>query len=195
MSDDIPGSTFIEGERVRLKTVEEGDFDFLRNNINDARIRRAMLGAGPTNTRQLRNNHTEERDYQFVIATADSRVGYISIHDVSYTHGTAAISYWVAPEKQGQGHATEAIQLLVQYAFDQLRLHKLRADVREFNNPSRRVLEKIGFKHEGVLRESRYVDGEYWHRHRYGVLRHEWDATTVECQEVSTTGEWGDSPD
>ncbi|WP_222913702.1 GNAT family N-acetyltransferase [Natrinema sp. SYSU A 869] len=102
MIDDIPGSTFIEGEDVRLKTVEESDLDFLRDNINDRQIRRAMLGNGPTNTEQLRDDHTEERDYQFVIATSDARVGYISLHDVSYTHGTAAISYWIDPDQRGR---------------------------------------------------------------------------------------------
>ncbi|RZH67867.1 GNAT family N-acetyltransferase [Natrinema altunense] len=179
MTGNLPGSTFLDGEGVHLKTVEESDLDFLRDNVNDRQIRRAMLGDGPTNTEQLRDDHTEERDYQFVIATTDTRVGYISLHDVNYTHGTAAISYWVDADKQGQGHATEGIRLLVQYAFEQLRLHKVRADVREFNEPSRRVLEKLGFEHEGVLRESRFVDGEYWHRHRYGYLSHEWDASMV----------------
>lgn len=186
MTDAIPGSAFIEGETVRLKTVEESDLDFLRDNVNDRRVRRAMLGDGPTNTVQLRDDLTDERDYQFVIVTLDARVGYVSLHDVSQTNGVAAISYWIDPDYQGQGHATEGVQLVVQYAFEQLRLHKVRADVREFNEPSRHVLEKLGFEHEGVLRESRFVDGEYWHRHRYGVLSHEWDSSAVECRVVST---------
>lgn len=187
MTNDIHGSTFLEGENVRLKTVEESDLDFLRENINDRRVRQAMLGDGPSNTEQIRNEHTEERDYQFVIASSDTRIGYISLHDLNHTHGTAALSYWIDPDQQGRGHATEGIQLLVQYAFEQLRLHKVRADVREFNESSRHVLEKLGFKHEGELRESRFVNGEYWDRHRYGLLSHEWDTSTGGRQDISTT--------
>jgi RimJ/RimL family protein N-acetyltransferase len=185
MTDAVPGSTFLEGETVCLKTVEEGDLDFLRDNVNDPKIRRAMLGDGPTNTEQLRGALTDETDYRFVIATSEARVGYVSLHDVSQMNGIGAISYWVDPDQQGRGYATEGIRLLVQYAFEQLRLHKVRADVREFNEASRQVLEKLGFEHEGVLRESRYVDGEYWHRHRYGVLSHEWDLSGAERRDVS----------
>lgn len=181
MSDDLPGSTFLQGDSVFLKTVEEGDLDFLRDNANDADIRRSMTGNGPVSTSRLRSLVFDDEDYHFVICTTDTPVGYVSLHGISDVDGTGTLSYWICPDHWGNGYATEAIELVVEYAFSQLRLHKVRADVRDFSDASKCVLEKVGFVHEGVLRESRYVDGEHWDRYRFGILEDEW--TAVERRE------------
>jgi ribosomal-protein-alanine N-acetyltransferase len=173
-NERLDGSVFLKGDRVFLKTIEKADLNYLRDNTNSPVIRRAMVSDGPTDTEQLRAKLDEDADYQFVIAIPGTRVGYISLHDIDSANVAGVLSYWVSPDHQEHGYMTEGIELLVNYAFQQLRLHKVRADIREFNEASRRVLEKIGFTHEGVLRESRFVDGEYWDRHRYGLLDYEW---------------------
>lgn len=174
MSHGLPGSAFLEGDSVYLKTVEEADLDFLRDNANDAVIHRAMTGNGPVSTPRLRSLVFDDEDYHFVVCTTGTRVGYVSLHGISEVDGTGTLSYWICPDSWGNGYATEAIELVVEYAFSQLRLHKVRADVRDFSDASKCVLEKVGFVHEGVLRESRYVDGKHWDRHRFGILEDEW---------------------
>lgn len=62
----------------------------------------------------------------------------------------------------------------MQYAFDQLRLHKVTARVFAFNEASQRLLETVGFTEEGVQREQVFIDGEYQDTHWYGLLAREW---------------------
>lgn len=60
------------------------------------------------------------------------------------------------------------------YAFDEMGLHKVIAGVLDGNEASMRVLEKLGFEQEGVLREHENSFGEYKDRYLFGLLRSEW---------------------
>ena len=62
---------------------------------------------------------------------------------------------------------------MLRYAFETLRLHKVRADVAVGNVASARVLEKLGFQREGLLREDRPVGGAFVDHWRYGLLTQE----------------------
>lgn len=166
-------STFAEGERVTLKPVAEGDFPFLREHENDPEVRRAMATVGPRTGADFREL-LEDDGFHFVVCADTERVGYVALHSVDPYDGRGKLSYWVAPAHWGNNYATESIALVVEYAFAQLRLHKVIADVREFSEASVGVLEKLGFTREGRLRESRYVDGEYHDRYRFGLLQREW---------------------
>jgi [ribosomal protein S5]-alanine N-acetyltransferase len=72
-------------------------------------------------------------------------VGTISIKDIDYVNKKADIGYWIGTQYQGKGIATECIKLVVNYAFDILKLKEISAYVFPNNNPSIRVLEKNGF--------------------------------------------------
>lgn len=63
----------------------------------------------------------------------------------------------------------------MELAFGTFNLYRLEAEVMEFNEPSIRLMESLGFKLEGRLREARYVDGKYWDILRYGILRREFE--------------------
>jgi RimJ/RimL family protein N-acetyltransferase len=106
-------------------------------------------------------------------------VGSVVLFDEDDTAGTGTVAYWVAPENQSEGYCTEATGLLCEYAFAERRLNKLRADVLATNDASRHVLESLGFVEEGLLREEKYVYGEYVDVHRYGLLADDWAGTEV----------------
>lgn len=102
-------------------------------------------------------------------------VGMISLFDEDDIAGTATLAYWVLPEAQGNGYCTDATGLVCEYAFSERRLNKLRADVLATNEGSQRVLEKLGFVEEGLLREEKFVYGDYVDVHRYGLLADDWE--------------------
>jgi RimJ/RimL family protein N-acetyltransferase len=72
-------------------------------------------------------------------------VGTIGIKDIDYINKKANIGYWIGKQYQGKGIATECIKLVVNYAFDILKLEEISAYVFPENNPSIRILEKNGF--------------------------------------------------
>lgn len=77
---------------------------------------------------------------------------------------SAQIGYWIGEKFAGQGLMREAVQLLCDHAFDTLRLHRIEAACIPDNLRSIRVLEKAGFRREGLLRSYLRINGE-WHDH------------------------------
>jgi RimJ/RimL family protein N-acetyltransferase len=84
---------------------------------------------------------------------------------------TAEIGYGILPQVRGRGIASQAIRTLSGNVFSQTPLRKLVAFVHEGNLPSRRALEKAGFKLEGLLREHYLVNGNAANEAIYGLLR------------------------
>ena len=91
---------------------------------------------------------------------------------------SAAITYILGEAAWGQGYATEAARALLGWAFETLDLNRVQAEADTRNVASARVLEKLGFVHEGTLREDCIVDGEVSDSWVYGLLRRQWDAAS-----------------
>ena len=91
--------------------------------------------------------------------------GQLTIGNV--THGalrSAWIGYWVSKEVNGGGVATGALALGLDHSFGPVTLHRVEATVRPENAASRRVLAKVGFREEGLLKRYLAVDGG-WRDH------------------------------
>ena len=76
-------------------------------------------------------------------------------------------------EERGHGYGTEAVRLLLDFAFKDLNLHRVYLRVFVTNEAALRVYEKVGFVREGVLREAAYIDGKYVDVAVLGILRDE----------------------
>lgn len=178
----MPGATFLSGDRVTLRTVEEEDLEFLRDHSNDPAIRHPMTFDRPSNLERQRERFEDmyDGDDTGLLACVDGDpVGYVMLFHVDDSAGHAEVAYWVSPDAQGEGYATEAVALLLDYAFDERRLHRVRARALATNTASRGLLEKLGFTEEGVQRDEKFVGGEYVDTHFYGLLEDEWDRTEV----------------
>jgi [ribosomal protein S5]-alanine N-acetyltransferase len=88
---------------------------------------------------------------------------------------SAELGYWIGRDHWGSGYATEAARAVVAWAFRALELHRIHASHFPRNPASGRVLDKIGMRHEGRLREHVKKWGEYLDLERYGLLRKELD--------------------
>ncbi|WP_232686733.1 GNAT family N-acetyltransferase [Halobacterium zhouii] len=174
----MPGPTFAEGDTVTLRTVEEEDLEFVQSARNDPAVRQPLTLNRAANAEQIHEffeNSFSSADSVSLLACADEEpVGMVVLFDEDDVTGTATLAYWLAPDHWGNGYAIEAAGLLCEHAFADRRLNKIRADVIESNDGSRRVLEKLGFQHEGVLREEKFVRGEHVDADRYGLLADEW---------------------
>ena len=176
----MPGPVFLRGDDVSLRTVEEEDLEFLRDTINDPAVREGLTTAYPINAEQERE-YFEERisnreDVHFAIAADGDIVGTIGLHDLDQRSGNCEIGLWLAADYHGRGYGTEASGLLTDFAFRELRMHRVQARVLATNPASARIWEKLGFAEEGVHRDRAFTGGEYVDVRYFGVLESEWRA-------------------
>ncbi len=97
-------------------------------------------------------------------------VGICVVFAIDAASGRAEIGYHLAPQAQGKGYMGEALQCVVDHLFDDRGLRRLEAEIDPRNVPSARVLERIGFQREGLLRERWSVGGELFDSALYGLL-------------------------
>ena len=97
-----------------------------------------------------------------IILKSDGRfVGLVNVGHFDRDFHFAEVAYIVDPEYWGEGVGTEAVRRVVDFLVRDMKLHKIRASVFVKNVASKRVLEKVGFKQEGYLRDNVLLDGAY----------------------------------
>jgi len=131
-----------------------------------------MLASEGFNLRDLKKYET----YRWFVGLNEEVVGSVSLKNISHSMGYAEIGYGIAKKHHSRGIATEAVRLLVDKVFNETALRKLIALVHDQNQPSRRVLEKLGFKQEGFLREHYIINGKPVDEILFAVLKGEWSA-------------------
>lgn len=80
------------------------------------------------------------------------------------------LGYWMGQRHAGQGHMTEAVQGALRFAFSDLALHRVEAACLPNNAPSRRLLERVGFRQEGLARAYLRINGSWADHLLYGIL-------------------------
>lgn len=178
----MPGAVFLRGETVELRTVEREDVDFVHEHKNKPEVHRSFIWPYPENRDAIEEFLVEDEDDEsanFVVCVPGDDgdpepVGCVGMSVDSPRTREGELGMWIAPPYWGEGYATEACELVVEYAFQERNLHRMMARVMEGNDASARIWEKLGFEHEGTLRESEFMDGEYRDMNVYGVLEDEW---------------------
>lgn len=112
--------------------------------------------------------------YRWFVEYDGAAVGNVAVKSISHTMGYAEIGYGIGEAHHGKGIATAAVGLLVRKCFRESPLRRLLAYVHEKNVASCRVLQKLGFSQEGLLREHYIINGLPVNELFFGLLRHEW---------------------
>jgi ribosomal-protein-alanine N-acetyltransferase len=183
-------STTLEGRRVRLRPITTSDYGQwrdVRRRCNDwltpwepaaspgapdvvedpkafaarcgARERERQLGTG----------------YGFGIFLDERLVGEINVSTI--VRGAlqgCAIGYWVDEKCAGQGLVPEALVLVLRFAFEELGLHRVEIGIIPRNRASRRVVEKLGIREEGLAERYLQINGVWEDHVRYGITSEEW---------------------
>jgi [ribosomal protein S5]-alanine N-acetyltransferase len=131
-----------------------------------------MLHAEGSDLADLKKYET----YRWFVGLNEHVVGSVSLKNISHSMGYAEIGYGIGENHHGRGVATAAVRLLVDKVFTETSLRKLIAFVHDKNLPSRRVMEKLGFRQEGLLREHYVINGKPADEVLYSVLKREWPA-------------------
>ena len=132
------------------------------------------------NTKELLEKDLEKDSpdlYMFLIKTLqDERlIGTIALDGVQDHHGDAFVSIGIGERQYwNQGYGTDAMRVILNYAFNELSLDRVSLNVFAYNSRAIRAYEKAGFKHEGCQREVLHRDGRRWDILYMGILRSEW---------------------
>jgi len=128
--------------------------------------------------RRLRQYHREMRDDQgyayLIFSEPESRlIGGLNLSNVRRGAAQAAsLGYWMGAPYAGHGLMTEAVRVILTFAFGPLRLNRLEAACLPSNGASKCVLEKAGFKSEGLARRYLKINGQ-WQDHDLFALLHD----------------------
>jgi [ribosomal protein S5]-alanine N-acetyltransferase len=114
--------------------------------------------------------------WSIVLPADDRMLGHVSLFHLNEQSGRAEIGYGLQREHWGRGYMHEALTAVVDYAFGPLGVRRLEADVDPRNHASLRALERLGFAHEGVLRERWQVGEEISDSALLGLLARDWRA-------------------
>jgi ribosomal-protein-alanine N-acetyltransferase len=101
-------------------------------------------------------------------------LGWCSLTQWNPDFRSASMGYCLREEAWGHGYATEAAHAVLQWAYDRLDLNRVQAETDTRNIASARVLEKLGFRREGTLREDCIVNGDVSDSWVFGLLRSDW---------------------
>ncbi len=119
---------------------------------------------------------------------ADDRIiGGIGLDSIYWTHGEAIVGIGIGQKDDwGKGYGTDAMRIILRYAFAELNLRRVTLDVFEYNQRGVRSYEKAGFTVEGRMREMIFREGRRWDLIFMGILREEWMKLQEEKGEVWT---------
>ena len=126
--------------------------------------------------RQLKLQRTKaayDQAYSFLCFEKYNKVllGGINISNIQRgVIQTCNIGYWLGEKNTGKGYMQESIQAIIPYIYEQLKIHRIQAFTLEDNIPSRKLIEKVNFKKEGVLREAMKINNEWRDHVIYSLL-------------------------
>lgn len=87
--------------------------------------------------------------------------GAYGLNNWEQQHRKAEFGLWLLPEHWRQGYIQEAVPPMLTYAFDEMKLHRIEAFVESENQASQKALQRLGFQHEGTMRDAEFKNGRF----------------------------------
>lgn len=179
------GACMIVGKFVRLRLVEERDLALIARWRNAPENRRFFFSPFLINPdgqpKWYENLLADRARILFMVEALDGRpVGVTGIDHIDYRNQEAECGQIVLdPAERGRGYAHESSMLAMRYAFEELNMHRLYVVCMDDNVGVIQWAQYLGFRQEGVLRQSIYRNGRFHDRVILAVLREEWQADMI----------------
>ena len=178
--NEIP--VFIEGKTISFLPQSSENVKLYVKWINNPKVRKYSRNILPLNVDDTKSwfEPQEGGVRNFIVFEIwhkkDKKpLGNTMLSDIDWVNGWANVGMTIGePDYWNQNIATEATELVIEYAFNELSLHKLHGGAIVQNVGSWTVAEKIGFTFEGIRKHEMYVDGNYVDTKIYGLLRKDW---------------------
>jgi ribosomal-protein-alanine N-acetyltransferase len=168
------------GKKVFLRFPSSEDFaEFTALNKSSRKFHRNLV-APPTDEKSFNdflNRNTLETDRCFLICRAEDGaiVGGAALSQIfRKVFQNAYLGYYLAEKYTGKGYMTEAVELVLRYAFKELKLHRVEANVQPENKSSIAVLQRCGFRREGFSPKYLKIGGRWRDHERFAITAEDW---------------------
>ena len=171
----------LKGKNIVLYPIQKNDLEKLWQWIND---REQVLFNAPyrpvSDEQHIKWFETIQKSsdlHCFIVKLKENAapIGSCQLVNIHPIHRTAEVQIRIGEVSQrGKGYGTEALRLLMDFAFNDLNLHRVQLHVFSTNASARRVYEKIGFVLEGTMKEAAYIDGRYVDLEMMRLLKQEY---------------------
>jgi RimJ/RimL family protein N-acetyltransferase len=159
-TQDAAGLFAIDPETERL-TGSRRDSEFTLSNLESWYSTRA--------------SHDDRLDLSIIERASGKWAGEVVLNELSTQNESCGFRILLqGPRFYGRGLGTEATRLVIDYALTVVGVHRIELQVYDFNPRARRVYEKVGFVHEGTMRDALRWDGEWVDCHLMGLLDRDW---------------------
>ena len=101
-------------------------------------------------------------------------VGSVAFVKIDKGNRSAEIGYWLDQNMQGKGIMTQSCERLIKYGFEKMDLNRIEINVAPENSKSLVIPQKLGFHHEGTIRESLFFNNKFYHGEKFSLLSKEW---------------------
>lgn len=174
----------LDTERLRLRPVRRTDADHVLEVFGDDAAMRywsheplADLDAAHDYIDRMMSGFAARTLFQWVIAEreSDAMVGTVTLYQWDRQNRRAEVGFMLGRAHWGRGFAQEAVRAVLRFAFDRMDLHRVEADTHPDNAASLRLLERLGFRREGHLRERWFTFGAWSDSVLLGLLRSEFE--------------------
>ncbi|WP_410597227.1 GNAT family N-acetyltransferase [Amycolatopsis sp. lyj-23] len=172
----------LRGKKTSLREIASTDGPALFRIVGDDRVTKFM--SFDSRSREVAQKSVDDvverskarprTEYYLAITCAgdDELIGTCRI---AYSGMQAAkLGYMVAADYWGNGYATDAVSVMLDFAFRELDLHRVTAAIGPANPASQAVVKRLGFSREGVLRDHVFTNGTWRDSVLFSLLRHEW---------------------
>jgi RimJ/RimL family protein N-acetyltransferase len=179
------GDSVLLGEHVRLRALREDDLPTLANwEMDPARTATLSNWVVPPSEASARErlakwSANDKDDVGFAIETLDDPpvlVGHLGLWGARPKDRCATLGIALGREYIGRGYGSDAMRVIVAYAFREMGLHRIQLEVAPFNAAGIRTYEKAGFVEEGRRREAVWHDGRWYDEVLMSIIDHEWAA-------------------
>ena len=178
----------LEGKTVNLRVIEKEDFPILVEWFGELEFWGEYKSLGQLSKGNIEKWYdrafAEGGRWFFMEKKDGTKVGFME-HPL--WGNMQEIGYVLIPTERGKGYCTEAVQLIVDYLFLSKNIVRIQAVTHIENKASQRVLEKAGFKEEGIIRKGAFSWDNWVDIHLYSILREEWKEPKVLTKTTRST--------
>lgn len=169
----------IQGTNVVLRALSMDDVTLLLDLINDPETE-AMLGGssfpvsleGQEKWIASQIGRTDILRSIVSLKGSEEGVGAVILSDIDHKNGVAQVHIKMDKQKgRGKGYGSDALEAVVRYAFEEMRLNCIYAEVLEYNTISQKLFEKCGFHKDGILRSRVFKGGQFVNVLSYSRLK------------------------
>jgi RimJ/RimL family protein N-acetyltransferase len=162
----------IKTKEFILRYPKRSDLKTYWKNYNDKEIKKGFIvySKNIKEAKKELERKIKEKDESFIIDVNGDAVGEVIFSDI-IPKLKAKIGYWISRDFRGKGIMTEAVKIATDCMFKKYKLKRIYGNVRTYNKASARVLEKTGFKLEGIQRKASLKNGEYYDDYLYAKVK------------------------